>query len=591
MIENLSFLNEHWGAPVLGGVLVLAVIFIWKEWMYYRTKRFWPSVFLIIMALFSLAMIALKPALPIETKSNTIVVCTKNYNVDRLDSLKEVHPRMTLVPYTPNTPIFQDIFAKDTVFVLGEGVASFDLWQLKDKKVSYLGDTLPPGIVRYTYPKELTVGKTLLFKGMYKEAQKEHRLVLQAPGDIGLDSVSLDHSEYQAFELKTPMKAVGNYVLELVEKNKMGNQISKHLIPIIVKEERPLKIALVNGFPTFESKYLKNYLAEMGHEVLVRSRLTKGRYKYEYFNTTQRSLGNFSKENLKGYDLIIIDAKSLKNLNGSARSALEEGIREDGLGLFIQSDASFFRSSGNLEQFTFLADRKTTVGFPQESKLKIEKYPYQFDTKIAAEALQYDDAGQIVSGYKRMGSGRVGTSLLANTYELVLKGRQQQYRQLWSTIVEGLGKRRQLTSLLDASSTIATKNEPYHLVLRTELTQPELVTQEGYSIALKNAIEFPEVWKGLTYPVKSGWHNLHMAQDTSVVFSYFVQDSSTWKANLAYEKRMANKRLEGYYAAESKNEGQPSAISPIFLYVIFLVSIGGLWLLPKLLKDHSSSLS
>ena len=64
-------------------------------------------------------------------------------------------------------------------------------------------------------------------------------------------------------------------------------------------------------------KYLKNYLAESGHKVLAQSRLTKDRYKYEYFNMSNKSNVGFTQEQLKPYDLLIIDGQSLNLLSSS----------------------------------------------------------------------------------------------------------------------------------------------------------------------------------------------------------------------------------------------------------------------------------
>lgn len=93
---------------------------------------------------------------------------------------------------------------------------------------------------------------------------------------------------------------------------------------------------ILNGFPTFESKYLKNYLAETGHRVVVKNQLTAARYKYEYFNITSKPVIDITKEKLTLFDLLIIDSKSLKNLSNRERTTLKNVVKESGMGILIQ---------------------------------------------------------------------------------------------------------------------------------------------------------------------------------------------------------------------------------------------------------------
>lgn len=584
MIDNIIFLKEDWFWNILIGTVLLGAFFIWKEWKHYGTARFWIKTAIACVALISLALIALEPATVTDNKTRNVILLTKDYLKKRLDSLKKIDPKMGIVDYRANTPIFKKKGTPDTVFVLGQGVEDFDLWQLQDKTIAYLGDTLPSGIVKYHYGQQMKVGEQLEFKGWYEHPKKGHRLVLMGPGGIGLDSIDLKTLIAQPFQLNASLKAKGKYIFELVEKDTMGKQLSKDPIPVIVENEIPLKIALINGFPTFESKYLKNYLAAMGHEVVVRSQITKDRFKYEYFNTGERIIGNLSKSKLESYDLIIIDAKSLRDVNRSSRLALERSIKEEGLGVLIQVDASFFGSSGNLERFGFDRNQKTTVTLESFPKVKMEKHPYQFREEFGMEPLHRDKDAQIVSAYKRRGKGRIGTTILTNTYELILNGEAEQYRQLWSEIIERLGKKQDHQISWKTSSVHAIKDHPFDFELRTLLKDPEVKTGKGYDIALRNTIDVPTVWKGRSYPLKEGWHSLGFVQDSSRRFHYFVQDTSSWKARTAYDKVMANKRFLGKTTVGKEKNRSAKRVSPLVFFGVFLMCIGALWLLPKLLE-------
>ncbi len=584
MIDTLTFLNETQFWPIIIGTGVLGCFFIWKEWHHFATTRFWIKMILISVALLALSMIALQPALMVKKKTKSAILLTKDFKTERLDSLKIAHKKIKRLTYEPNVSIFESDTAIDSVFVLGQGIESHDLWQLKTKTVFYLGDALPSGIIKYTYNNKSREGEELLFKGMYNRPIKEHRLILEEPGGMRLDSLKLDDLERQAFQLTAPLKASGKYIYKLIEEDTEGQLISQNPIPVEVKKREVLKIVLINEFPTFESKYLKNYLAEKGHEVVVRSQLTKERFKYEYFNTKKRNIGRFTKSNLKAYDILIIDANALKNIGESSRKALENAVSEDGLGVLIQASTSFSRYTGGLVRFDFIQDGKTNAALQNASKTKIGKHPYSFKPQFTLGTLLQDNTNNVLAAYKRKGIGRVGITVLTTTYELILKGQTKQYQELWSRIIEDLSKRKNTQISWETTTNLATKDYPFLFKLRTLKEEiPDVKIDENYRVALRNSIDLPKVWKGITYSIDSGWHTLKVEQDSSDTFNYYVQDTLSWKTKIAYDKIEENKRL--YNNANPKNESVYSLepINLLWFFSLFLISIGLLWLLPKLL--------
>ena len=583
MIETLTFLNEAQFWLIVAGISVTGCVFIWKEWQHFGTSRFWLKISLIIIALLALMLMALQPALMVNKKSKNLIIVTQNYKANQLDSLKIRHKKVKPLKYVPNSSIFEANAAIDSVFILGQGIEPYDLWQLKDKTVVYLGNYLPSGIIKYHYKSKNREGEALEFKGVYEQPKNGRHLILQGPGKRRLDSVKLKTLDKQSFQLATPLKAAGKYVYKLIEEDSNGQLIALNPIPVEVIKRDVLKIMLINEFPSFESKYLKNYLAEKGHEVLVRSKITKARYKYEYFNTKKRSIGGFTTSNLKDYDLIIIDANALKNLDKASNKALENAVSDVGLGVLIQANPSFFRTSNRLARFDFKQDNKTSTALKNASKIRIEKQPYRFNNEFTLETLLQSDANHILAAYKQLGNGRVGTTVLGNTYALVLKGQTEQYAKLWTRIIEGLSKR--VNPKINWVSTInlATVDIPFPFKLRTLTAKiPEVKTDQNYRIALKNTIDLPKVWQGVTYPLTSGWHTLKEKQDSSLVFNYYVQDTLAWRAKAVYDKIVENKRF--YNNANPKKTPLYSlkTINPLWFFSLFLISMGLLWLLPKL---------
>ncbi|EZH72247.1 hypothetical protein ATO12_25265 [Aquimarina atlantica] len=586
MIDQVTFLNENWIWQIGIGGIILWFVFIWKEWPQVGKPRFWIKIAIALLAIISLAIIALKPATSTaNTTTAKMVLLTEGYDKEQLDSLTRIHKKLKSYKYQANHPIFEGAGTLDSVFVLGYGVKPYDLWQLDNYNVNYLGRRTPSGIIRFTYDYKNTVGKQQVFRGLYANPQKGNRLILEGPGGAGLDSVSLRYAEQQKFEFTTNLNVTGDYLFSLIEKDSLGKILSTDPIPLIVEHSTPLKIVVVNGFPTFETKYLKNYLAEMGHQVLVRSQITKGRYKFEYFNMERMPMGAFSKKNLESFDLVIIDANSLRNLGRASRTALESSVKENGLGIFIQPDSNFFRTSKGFGAFNFTSEKNTETRLDDETKLKLSKHAFVFKDEFLLQHIHTKPNTKIISGYKYIGKGRVGTTVLENTYELVLDGHTTAYQQIWSKLITNLSRKETPQIEWGTTSIIAYKDHPFNFEVRTSIPKPIVKTSKEYSISMRSDIDIVNLWKGITYPRDFGWNTQFVEQDTTKVFKYFVADTSSWKSLMLYKTIEENKRR---YKKSSKNKIlQNHTIRPIPLlgfYILFLLCTGYLWLEPKLLK-------
>ncbi|WP_298545904.1 hypothetical protein [uncultured Aquimarina sp.] len=586
MIEDITFLHSNWIPYISISAIVVWLVFVWKEGSHFGKRKFWINITVALFAIISLSIIALKPALPILGKNTKVIVLTNGYDTKQLDSLKKAHKRIQTFPYKANQPIFRNIQTSDTVFVLGEGVAPFDFWQLEDHKVHYIASDIPAGVVRFHYDHSRVVGEQLQLEGVYNNPTKGNRLILEGPGGNSLDSITLLSDTETSFRLSTELKAMGNYVFSLVEKDSLGTIRSRDPIPVRVMDRTHLKILIVNGFPTFETKYLKNYLAEMGHEVLVKSRITRGKYKFEYFNTDRIPIGALSEKNLAPFDLVILDATTVKNVGQPSRTALENAIREKGVGLFIQRDEDFFRSGKSIATFDFGREKSTETSLIDSPKITIGKYPFIFKDQFQLQAIHKNDTENIISAYKHLGKGKVSTTVLESTYELLLNGKTTEYQQLWSEIISAIGKKESATVSWDENNILGIKDQSYEFILRTSIPEPEVTTDEDYRIALRNDIDISNLWFGITYPKKLGWNRVSVAQDTTAVFDYFVTDTTTWKSKSGYDKIMKNKRFFDRVSKNNTKQISPLApINPIGFYIFFLLCIGYLWLTPKLGKE------
>ncbi|GGW85896.1 hypothetical protein [Salegentibacter mishustinae] len=580
MSSNLTFLNTSWFWPVLIGWVVLLLVFLWKEWSQAGKKRFLLKISLSVLAVSSLALIALKPAINEEVREGNVLIITEDFKQDQLDSLKKAYRKIKVIDYRKDE-ILPELKTSKQIFVLGRGISVFDLYQFEDLPVTYLaGDTLA-GIVKLNYNHKNRVGNNLQVQGRFLKPKFGNRLVLEDAGGTAMDSIVFTSEENKNFKLETELKVDGNYIFNLTEKDSLGEILGRDALPVIVNKEEVLRILILNSYPTFELKYLKNFLAESGHELLVKNRITTGRFKFEFFNTENTNLGRLDEETLEDFDLLISDTGALRNLSSSETSALQNSIWETGLGLFLLGEANTLNSVGDFSVFELERVSGTETEIDNLPEVSIAKQPFQLKKEFGLEEI-HNSNSSILSGYKRIGQGRIGTTLLENTWQLQLEGRQEAYQKIWSQLLEQISKRTSVTASWKAKNDFAFKDQAFELQLRTSVENPRVRDENDYLIPLKQDLNNSELWTGKTYPQKTGWQKLKIEQDSTSVFNYFVHNAEDWQALQSNRTSEENNRFFQQEIVEEKSVKMPIAINSLWFYGIFLISMGGLWLEPKL---------
>lgn len=579
MNSKITFLNDHLFWSIVAGAIILLGFFIWKELATPGRRRLILKILLSILAVVALALIALKPALHSPGTAGKIILLTPGYEKQHLDSLRKDQPRIKVLDYSSQQPEFNELQEAEVVYILGHGFKEYDLGKLENINTIYLPGKSPPGILKVRFPEKNAVGDGLNIRGIYHKPRPGHQLVLQGPGRARLDSVDLSNDQEQGFKLTTELKAAGNFVYYLAEKDADGEILTQDPVPVLVEEKQNLKILILNNFPTFETKYLKNYLAEAGHEVVVRSQITRGRFKYEYFNTNRKVIGSITRETLEAYDLLIIDAGSLRSLAGSQSLGIQNAVSDDGLGVFIQPDETFFSSPGAMVNLKFDRQGNNKVRLEGQAAIDVSVFQFTFNRSPGQESI-YSAGNSIIAGYKRNGQGRIGTSVLSNTWQLILEGNSEAYKQIWSRVIEQLSKRENAISQIEQRAQFVFPHESFHFIIRSELPDPGVTNHQGSTIPLEQDVNFPQQWEGTVWPREPGWNRLQ--QDTSSVFDYYVAEEGAWGPLTAQKTLEVNTRF--FDRAKESGQGQmpPEPINPFWFYVLFLICMGGLWLEPKL---------
>lgn len=576
MIDQLRFLHADWLWAIIPLAFLLLAVFLFKEWKSGLHRR-WLRSIVAVLSIICLALIALQPVVPDKNDTAYAIVLSNRYTQASLDSLKELYDPEILT-YRPGDDLFEPGAAFRSVFMLGEGVAPFDLWQFDGTPAVYIPGHEPTGVVKLKYSGETTVGEPITIKGLYRNNKGRKRIILEALEGYALDSVAVGGSE-TPFSLSAETKASGRFLYHLKVKDTAGKVVSRDPLPVVVKDKIPLNVLIINAFPTFETKYLKNFLAESGHTVLVRSQVTRGKFRYESYNRPASRLNMLTYDQLVAFDLIIMDYTSLMQLSRKELNTMEEAIRRGGAGLFIQSDESLHGSSViPLLPFHFATDSESEISLEGQ---KISKHPFIIKNDFLQEALHTGKSGMLTVA-RQSGFGKVGTTVLSDTYTLLLKGEDAAYKRLWTSITEAHA--RPLTDKNEWSGLhpVVFANQPHQFQLRSQEPQPKVVA-DNISVPMAQDIDIPGVWHGKIWPEEQGWHQISTQADSLGAFDYYVVDTTYWQGLVAAQTRLANRK---YFTGttpqvESKTTGWRT-LNLIYFYLLFILGVGYLWLAPKL---------
>lgn len=583
MIDTVNFSNHYsyWPLVLIG--VFLWVLFVWKEWSPSFKPHFFLRCSIALVSLVSLAMLFLRPTYLTNIKTAKGVLLTKGYEKEQLDSLKKEHKGLKMLNYVENKPIGEVLDSISQLFVIGNGIPSFDFWQVQQIPTKFVSGKAPKGVIKLNYKKELSVGDELVIDVSYNRPSKGNSIQLIDQGGRKIDSALLDTTGLSNFRLSANVKVKGNYSYTLLENDVSGNSITSEPLPIRVFPKENLRILMINSFPTFESKYLKNFLAEAGNSITVRSQLTKGKFKFEYFNTDSRPFYSFSNKQMEPIDLLIIDAKSYANLSEKSLRAIQESVQGDGLGVLILPDARFYTLRAKTTNFEFLRQQSVKTSLVEWPGIIWEKYPYSFKDDSRLEHIHVSN-NTIATAYRRNGKGRIGTTVIQNSYQVLLNGNSEIYQKFWEEIITTLGKRHSSTSTIQSAFQFAYKDEPFEFDVRTSQESPQVIGSNG-KIPLAQIPDLSELWTGSTYPRNVGWNSIELKNDSTAKLDFYVMDSIHWKSIRTFKMGRENKRKFNSLVDSTVDKKVLAPLNQFWFFLIFVLGMSYLWFTPKLSQN------
>ena len=445
-----------------------------------------------VVTILALLALVLRPSYMIQRKKPEVLLLTENYSASVADSIIRTNKgiKTILAPDVRQIGDFEKIESYHQLtgkgilkYVVGDGVPLADLDILKNQSFVYFGTTIPSGIVQLSVEKNYANRRNWI-RGRVDNMEGG---VIRLNGPEGLaDSVMIKASGDSEFELGFVSKLAGRFAYSITITGKSGKSVS-YEFPVEVSPPRKLTILFLHQYPQAETKFLKNYLSEEGHSLVVRYRVSRNNVRYEFANGATQRTDKLTPELLQSFDLVLTDDETYGGLTASELDALKDGV-DNGLGLLIlfnrsvppkQFVGSALELVSNLQAEDTIRFRVSDFGTftSPVTPLKVKR-PERIQAIMNA-------GNQVLSGYQLVGTGKIGFQLLQETYRLSLKGESGSYAGLWTPVLERLSRREAVNF-----STRVTTDFP---IYPNEPVPFDIISSSGAPVVLADGVRIPMI--------------------------------------------------------------------------------------------------
>jgi hypothetical protein len=584
MTDHWIILSPIWNLVLsLGCILILTIFLVWLEWKR-QTPFFTIRIVSVIVLMAGLSGVLLRPAYRSE-KSDTVILLTSGYSPALVDSLLKVYPGSILL-HGPEAKSFRQskhvaswhqltISFPAITFVVGEGLPVSVLESMPNESFQFLPSPLPAGVTYIQVNEPVFPNRVNTIEGMFYVSGSHAKLYLDGPGDKE-DSITFDRPGEQKFTLNFIPKEPGKFLYTL-----HSDQGFQESLPVHVQDHPVSNILFIQNYPTFESLYLKNFLAKQ-HRLLFRYQLSRNTFRYEYINRKQQALLKLDAASLSTFDLLIIDSDALQALPKSESLALQQSIHS-GLGVVIlfNEDPAGIKRLRDFLPVTFNKISTDTAHFDigQSRSVTLPAWPVAPTGNAPVVAIR-KNKNRILSGYQSMGLGKTGFQLLQETYRLTLQGDSAAYNSLWSDVLEETAR-----GNTDHFTMKITTPQPWFpdqaLAIEVISSGPEPeVFQNKTHVPLIEDLLINDVWRAKVWESEPGWHALTVKND-SARLNYYISTKNTWpslKTANVIRQTLLHANHTGVKTS-MREFYQPVALW--IFYAMFLIGAGILWISPK----------
>ena len=581
--------------------IILAVFLVFKEVRRNPRKNLIARLAASVLAIISLVLIALPPTFKTTSDSpeeTNVILLTDGFSKDSLARFsaplvistdenllrKSGVKNKLLIPsvdyYLVENPDVQNLH------IVGSGLTKEELYMLKGINVEFHGNERSFGFQQVNWPDKIKSGAELWVSGsFYNNSGKEVKISLKGLGTT-LDSVLVRPDSLANFKLSCIPKQLGPSLNFLVAT--AGNDtVSREKVPFEVEVAKPLSVLMLSSSPDFELNFLKQWLAESGFSVAVRSSISRGKLSTEFLNMDARSL-NLQPGTLEKFDLLIADETSVIQLAASERAAIKNQVNA-GLGLLIRNEGEtrLGRTFGaSFRTFPMASEQTLSLFIPgRRSKFLLPVTGSNYITPQAYDQpLVWDQKKRIMVNSVISGLGRVVFSTLNQTYTWKLAGKNETYSSFWSYLLEKASLKKSQKESITAERFPVVHQRTKVLLEKQSSEIPGIFTGTT-RINLEQSALLPHRWEGTFWPSTLGWNVLKTPDNQN--HTLYVYSDQDWRSVRQAENLNSTRR----YAQQSGDKKGNSPVErssnqnvpPIFFYLLLLICWAYLWIETKFL--------
>ncbi|MCC4634444.1 carboxypeptidase regulatory-like domain-containing protein [Xanthomonas dyei] len=238
--------------------------------------------------------------------------------------------------------------------------------------------------------------------------------------------------------------APGQVLFALQLRDAAGGDQGRLNVPVQIAAVPPARVALLAGAPQPEFKYLRRWASDAGLAARSQVSVSAGLQLGDAISLDAASLDRL--------DVLVLDTRRLLAMPTPQRQAVSAAIAR-GLGVLVQAaepaDAATRTALGALGLAVTGGDASTAVtlapaGTPGDARAQTAPPPLQrrnlqpqgSDAVIAARASD----GTALGWWRSVGRGRIGVSVVQDSYTLVLAGQRAVHAQLWAQLLGAVAR-------------------------------------------------------------------------------------------------------------------------------------------------------
>ena len=603
---NLQILPVSSSSTLYFGLLVfcllLGVGLIIGAWRRPRHRQRWARIAAGGAAAAALWFTAFPPTRAVPAARTEAILLTEGYAPDTLRRLRQQLGAGTPVWFygAGNAPtrtrplgnlldLAEQRPALRRLHVLGAGLPAAELPLLGPLAVQWHSGPAFSGIATAYWPHKLALGEVLRLEGTVAAGPGPAWVSLRAAG-AGRDSVQILKTG-GAFRLRYQPKTTGLAQYELLLR-RPGQAPAAEPVPVEITTSSLPAVLLLAATPSFEFKFLKNYLGEAHYPVALRTTVSRGLAQTDFVNQPARPLGRLTPGLLARYAVLVLDAGTLEALAGAEAQAVQAAVRAGRLGLLVLADAAPLpRATPGRADFTIIA-RATVPAPPQaltwpEAPADVRAVlPAQLRPAPALRALITGPQRAVLAASRRVGLGAVVVSVVPETFRWALQGRAPVYAGYWTRLLAAAVPPAPSVAVWRVGTRWPRPHQSLTLHLAAGVLPAARPTAQALAggppvpVALRQDPRLPEWSTAQFWPRGPGWHTARGPGPTA--HHFYVYPTTAWPGPERQERQqaVAQRPIQAAASATRTMVAQPWPTG--WFFALFLVAAGYLWLEEKL---------